>query len=194
VAGSASWGPRAYAIDVVDDDYYELLGVDPHADTAAIRRAYHELAKRWHPDRAGADTAFVFRKLSAAYETLADPASRAVYDRRRGTPPPPPPPEPPPRRRAPGVLLRRLSSPMNILLASGIARRIDDTLYELVLEPDEVAEGGMVTISMRVPVNGVEDLFSAWLAIPPDFEDGTIVHPSVLLPGMQPVAFRLRRS
>lgn len=229
------------------DDYYELLGVDAHADDTEIRRAYRQLAMRWHPDRAGPDTTFVFQRLSAAYAVLSDPVARAAYDRKRGlrargpgkraaaatSDAPPttarrrPPsgsatssagvarePEPPLRPRAPGVLLRRLSSPLNVLLACGIARHAEDGVIELFLEADEAAEGGMVTISMRVPVRcpdcaedaagscprcgasrAVEDLFSAWLAVPPGVADGTILKPSVLLPGMlHPVSFRVRRA
>jgi hypothetical protein len=191
----------------VSDDPYEVLGVDPHADDDEIRRVYRELAMRWHPDRAGTDTTFVFQKLAAAYAVLADPATRAAHDRKRGirraaTDRREPPAEPAPmRRRAPGVLLRRLSSPLNILLACGIARRAEDDVVELRLEPDEAAQGGMVTIPMRVPVRRpdspdapvVEELFSAWLAIPPGVADGTTLQPSVLLPGMlQPVVFRVR--
>lgn len=234
------------------DDHYELLGIDAGADDAEIRRAYRQLAMRWHPDRAGPDTTFVFQRLSAAYAVLSDPVARAAYDRKRGlrargpgtrgpgtratsaasaTPPPtsrrhpPSPPatsatgvtsEPPTpiRPRAPGVLLRRLSSPLNVLLTCGIARYAEDHVIELFLEADEVAEGGMVTISMRVPVRcpdcagdpagscarcgtsrSVEDLFSAWLAVPPGVAEGTLLEPSVLLPGMlHPVSFRVRRA
>ena len=39
-----------------------------------------------------------------------------------------------------------------------------------------------------------DELFSAWLAIPPDVADGTLLRPSALLPGMQPIAFRVRRA
>ena len=118
-------------------------------------------------------------------------------------------------RRAPGVLLHRLSGPLNVLLARGVARHAGGDVIELFLDEEEVAEGGMVTISMRVPVRcpacardvakaagpcaacgstrTIEDLFSAWLAIRPGVADGTILHPSAQLPGMlRPVSFRVR--
>ena len=31
-------------------DYYEVLGVDKNADDAAIKKAYRQLAKKYHPD------------------------------------------------------------------------------------------------------------------------------------------------
>ena len=164
------------------EDPYELLGVAPGADVDEIRRAYHALAKRWHPDRTGTDTTFIFQRLTAAYEMLVDSATS------------------PPTRRAPGVLIRRISSPIDVLLARKIARCTDDGVIELYLEPDEIAEGGMATIAMRVavrspddPTRTLEELFSAWLAIRPGVADGTIVSPSVQFPGvLRPVTFRIR--
>jgi len=191
-----------------DDDHYAVLGIDPHADEAEVRRAFHRLATKWHPDRGGADITFIFQRIAAAYAVLSDPVARAAYDRRRGTPPRPEPEEPPVRRRAPGVLIRRLSSHLDALLARGVARRIDGVI-ELDVEPEEVAEGGMITIPMSVAVrcpdcaNGCErcggssrivELFSAWLALPPEVADGALLRPSVQMPGVsEPVVFRVRR-
>ena len=31
-------------------DYYEVLGISKDADDAAIKRAYRQLAKKYHPD------------------------------------------------------------------------------------------------------------------------------------------------
>ena len=109
----------------------------------------------------------------------------------------------PARRRAPGVLLQRLSGPLNALLACGIARRAEPNVIELVLDAPEAENGGMVSISMPVPVRcpacseegllaclccrgtgTVEDLFNAWLAVPPGVAAGTILLPSALLPAM----------
>jgi hypothetical protein len=125
-----------------------------------------------------------------------------------------PAPDAPIGRRAPGVLLHRLSGPLNILLARGVAREASDGVIELLIDDSEASEGGMVTISMRVPVSCdacaldarapcgvcgnervVEDLYAAWLAIRPGVADGTIVTPSAKLPNMiKPVAFRVLRQ
>jgi curved DNA-binding protein CbpA len=67
----------------VDVDHYLILGVPRIADPAVIRAAYVALAKRYHPDVAIGDpelAASNFRMIKEAYETLADPDRRALYD------------------------------------------------------------------------------------------------------------------
>jgi hypothetical protein len=62
--------------------YYDLLGVDPDADTERVRAAYRERVKEVHPDVSDRpDAADRFRRLTAAKETLCDPGERARYDR-----------------------------------------------------------------------------------------------------------------
>ncbi len=66
-------------------NFYQLLGVAPNVDTSQIRKAYRQKAYDMHPDTrkdGRADTA-EFISLSAAYETLNDPALRAQYDQSR---------------------------------------------------------------------------------------------------------------
>ncbi|HEY5946511.1 MAG TPA: DnaJ domain-containing protein [Kofleriaceae bacterium] len=195
-------------------DYYALLGIETNADDDDIRRAWRKAALECHPDRAGPDATERFQLISIAYEVLSDPAERAAYDLRNGTwrRRVERPPEAPIGRRAPGVMLRRLCGPMNALLARGVARFVADDLIDLVLEPQELEEGGMITISMRVPVRcaacatspttscpqcggtrTVEELYSAWLAVRPGATEGTILTPSARLPDMiHPVSFRIR--
>jgi curved DNA-binding protein CbpA len=75
-------------IEVLDDaSYYELLGVLPLADDAALRRAFHEFARAFHPDsHVGADASTlekvrrVFQRGAEAYRVLADPELRLRYD------------------------------------------------------------------------------------------------------------------
>ena len=199
------------------DDYYALLGIDAGATGTELRRAWRRLALKWHPDRAGSGSKETFQKILAAYTVLADPVARAAYDRRRGIRPRGAPgsshvPPATTRRSAPGVMLRRLSGPLNALLACGVVRQAEDDVLELFLNAQEAAEGGMVTISMRVPVRCpacaagaagscgrcgttgvVDELFSAWLAVPPEVADGAVLTPSALLPGIvRPVSFRVR--
>jgi molecular chaperone DnaJ len=69
-------------LSLVKRDYYEVLGVERDADDETIRRAFHELARSWHPDVANAPDAEVrFRELAEAYSVLSRSESRALYDR-----------------------------------------------------------------------------------------------------------------
>jgi curved DNA-binding protein CbpA len=173
------------------DDYYEILGIARDADDAELRRVWRQLAKKWHPDHSGRDTTFIFQKLVTAYETLADPARRAAYDRALGTPAAAPAA---PRKRAPGVLLTRISGVLPILIGRGVVREVAPGEYDILLDAEEAASGGMITIAMDVAVADGTARFSAWLAVPPDFLDGTEVRPSTLLPDMLAVPrVRLRR-
>jgi molecular chaperone DnaJ len=67
---------------LVKRDYYEVLGVARDAGDEAIKRAFHELARNWHPDVAEApDAEERFRELAEAYSVLSRRESRALYDR-----------------------------------------------------------------------------------------------------------------
>jgi DnaJ-class molecular chaperone len=116
--------------------------------------------------------------ISAAYVVLSDPLARAAYDQGRGV----------------------------------TARRAEGDTIELFLNAEEAAQGGMATISMRVPVRcpacdagdpascvrcggrrTTDEIFSAWLAVPPGVADSAVLAPSVPLRGMvRPVSFRVR--
>lgn len=61
-------------------DYYLVLGLTPEATTHQINKAFHALALRHDPDRAG-ETDARFVEISDAYETLSDPMRRAEYHR-----------------------------------------------------------------------------------------------------------------
>ena len=63
-------------------DYYEVLGVDKSADEATIKKAYRQLAKKYHPDMNPGDesAAEKFKEASEAYAVLSDPEKRQKYD------------------------------------------------------------------------------------------------------------------
>ena len=63
-------------------DYYEVLGVERDADDASIKKAYRQLALKYHPDRNSEPEAQErFKEAAEAYEVLRDTQKRATYDR-----------------------------------------------------------------------------------------------------------------
>jgi len=67
----------------VPADYYDVLGVARDADETSIKRAYRQLARKYHPDvaedKAAAESHF--KEINEAYEVLSDARKRANYDR-----------------------------------------------------------------------------------------------------------------
>jgi hypothetical protein len=74
-------------------DPYAVLGVPPGAGERELLRAYRRLAKRWHPDRAGADSARRMAEINQAYELArldrrgAGGSRRTRRNARRARPP-----------------------------------------------------------------------------------------------------------
>lgn len=63
-------------------DYYEVLGLQKGADKSAIKKAYRNLAKQYHPDRnqeAGAEEKF--KEVQEAYDVLGDDQKKDAYDK-----------------------------------------------------------------------------------------------------------------
>ena len=94
--GDGRSGPRARGSAAPQDaaaDPYRELDVDPRADAARLRKAYHAKARVLHPDRGGDPAAMA--RLNVAYELLRDPTRRRQHDakqpgarQRRDVPPP----------------------------------------------------------------------------------------------------------
>jgi len=63
-------------------DYYKILGIHHNASQDAIKRAYHERAKVFHPDVNKANESMdKFHIIANAYEVLIDTEKRRKYDR-----------------------------------------------------------------------------------------------------------------
>jgi hypothetical protein len=73
--------------------HYHVLGVSPHATQDDIRRAYHRLARRHHPDanpgRVESGRATTMAEINAAWAVLGNPEKRRAYDQAIGTAPRP---------------------------------------------------------------------------------------------------------
>jgi hypothetical protein len=90
---------------MAEQNHYEILGVRPMADLEAIKRAYREKIRRYHPDGLAAERARLLaehdqnglrsmekrlheyqqktQNINAAYAILSDATKRAEYDRRQ---------------------------------------------------------------------------------------------------------------
>lgn len=67
------------------EDYYQILGIEHTATTGEIKKAFRNLAKRYHPDRNSSSmSAKQFGLILKAYRILIDETSRMVFDTQRG--------------------------------------------------------------------------------------------------------------
>ena len=65
-------------------NYYEILGVESAATAEELKSAYRKLARKYHPDVAGNESAEKFKEITEAYDTLSDETKRKRYDILRG--------------------------------------------------------------------------------------------------------------
>lgn len=63
----------------MDKDYYKILGVEKKATKSEIKKAFHKLAHKYHPDKSGGDEA-KFKEANEAYTVLSNDKKRAEYD------------------------------------------------------------------------------------------------------------------
>ncbi len=63
-------------------DYYKILGVGKNAGSDEIKKAYRQLALKYHPDKNNGNKEFEakFKEISEAYAVLSDPDKRQQYD------------------------------------------------------------------------------------------------------------------
>lgn len=60
-------------------DYYEVLGLKKGATKEEVKKAFHKLAHKYHPDKSNGD-GDKFKEVSEAYSILSDDKKRAEYD------------------------------------------------------------------------------------------------------------------
>ena len=61
-------------------DYYKILGVSATATEEEIKKAYRELAKKWHPDKNNGNETEMFKNITEAYNILSDERKKEEYD------------------------------------------------------------------------------------------------------------------
>ncbi len=62
------------------EDYYKILGIKRLATPEEVKKAYFEMAKKYHPDSGDETEIKKFHEVAEAYKTLSDEDSRRVYD------------------------------------------------------------------------------------------------------------------
>ncbi|XP_023077676.1 dnaJ homolog subfamily B member 7 [Piliocolobus tephrosceles] len=65
-------------------DYYEVLGVQRYASPEDIKKAYHKVALKWHPDKNPENKEAAerkFKEVAEAYEVLSNDEKRDIYDK-----------------------------------------------------------------------------------------------------------------
>ncbi|KAL7581645.1 hypothetical protein ACA910_022194 [Epithemia clementina (nom. ined.)] len=61
--------------------HYQILGIEEHASTDGVKKAYRKASLKYHPDKTGrGDDDYVFLAVKKAYDVLSDHAKRSTYD------------------------------------------------------------------------------------------------------------------
>jgi DnaJ-class molecular chaperone len=192
-------------------DYYEVLGVSPDAGAEEIKRAYRQLARRYHPDISGDDRGAVFKELTRAYEVLRDPNRRRRHDATLSRP---------------GKNWFADEVAIDFPSVSSVLDRMQDAFFtadppvtmsaQMILTPREAFDG--VTIPLDVPLRctcprcgGRGEVWNEWCAtcagvgevsaahsmhvrVPAGVREGARFRFSVTPPGAPPTVVELRIS
>lgn len=153
-------------------NYYLILGIARNESAAGVQDAFRELAKKYHPDVAGPESAEDFRNLVEAYKHLSDAELRARYNHNlqeaeakelskaepifggQSKRPEPLVPEPLSILRSFETVRPSFDEMIERFLRNftgiGIpkAERLEDLNLEVILSPDEAAQGGLAPIGV----------------------------------------------
>jgi DnaJ-class molecular chaperone len=131
----------------MERDYYVILGVPATASVDELQEAYRRLARAYHPDVSGADTARQFHEVQQAWEVLRDAQRRLEYDRQRQRSSRPSSPATAARHRPvarPGSFAEAWFGGLGPLFTEA-----DRTVHlELRMSPSESACGGEVAVEL----------------------------------------------
>lgn len=150
-------------------DYYVTLGVPRTETPAGIRAAFRERVRQTHPDRSGSEDSEAFRDVIEAYRVLSEPALRRRYDQglrqqegspehvviRRG------PAEPLTREPVPVFGRAEQARPSFEAMFDRLVRnftrigvpkaeQVEPLNCDVVLTPEEAAQGGVLPIAVPV--------------------------------------------
>ncbi len=64
----------------MNKDYYTTLGVEKNASKEDIKKAFHKLARKYHPDNKSGGDERKFKEINEAYQVLSNDKKRAEYD------------------------------------------------------------------------------------------------------------------
>jgi len=122
-----------------------VLGVARSASGEEVKKAYRNLARRYHPDRNDGDeeAAHRFREIAEAYETLSNPDLRARYDRLG------PLYRPDGRPPSPDEVSDWVSDTIGGMFRKRRPEQGEDLRYTLTVDLEDVAAGGTRDIEVR---------------------------------------------
>ena len=126
-------------------DLYAVLGVARNASNDEVKKAYRNLARRYHPDRNDGDehAAERFREIAEAYETISNPDLRSRYDRLG------PLYRPDGRPPTPDEVSDWVTDTIGGMFRKRRPEQGEDLRYSLTVDLEDVAVGGEREIEVR---------------------------------------------
>jgi len=171
------------------DNPYTILGLSTDADESAMKKAYFQLAKKWHPDKqktyAERQVATqAFAKIADAYDMLQDPVRRYDWKQANESSSRSSPPSPSSGRTRPMTSLSPKRNNSNSTTTSSAPKR---TNHQSLNTAPKSNKASLQPNSVRVsPVHGRPLVRpSGWV---------TGARPSVVVPGRTPVRSPVRNS